>query len=880
MKQRAYIKLPNILSVYKNADYTTKQKVSFIFYLTISAIVGVLFLSISSSLVQLKTQEYGKVQLQVLIPMLIALVLFVICLLILIKGRYKIAAQFFISVASVCVWFVMWIESGNAIVKINTVVIVVAILSLFPLYVANSKKTILIFTLLNVITLIVFAVSNRSSLNISDAVLFDYVADTGIAFIFTGVVGYFIFKIHSASIKMVKDDFDERIKVEKDLRESEMKFRNIFESAQIGIYQTKPNGEILKANPALIAMLGYESLEELKERNLEEDDVYIDEGREKFKDLIQKEGAVKNYESKWLTKTGEEIIVKENCRLVKNDSGEILFYEGFVENVTERRLAEQKLRENKQLFQILAEVSPVGVFRTRPDGYTTYVNPKWTELSGMTFEQAQGDEWLEAVHPDDRTMLMENWKNRSAKGEQSVAEYRFVKANGEITWVLGSAVPEIIDGNIKGYVGTITDITALKLTARKLKESEEKYRTLMESMNEVIMMVDNDDKVQYVNKKFTEILGYTEEEIIGEIGYEKLIDPKEHKKIIDANQARTQNIISQYESSFIAKDGTKVDFLISGAPIKDSNGKVIGSIGSMMDITEKKKIEKELAKYRQHLEFLVKERTEELAATNEELMSTNEELHCQREELETTLKNLKNTQQQLIHAEKMASLGVLASGIAHEINNPLNFIRGGAFAIEQYLEDEFKDKLKEISPLLEGINEGVERASDIVSSLKHYSHSNPVKLGTCNINSIIENCLTMLRNKIDGRITIIRDLDNSIDDFKCNEGKLHQAILNILLNAVQAIEGTGSIKINTLYNNLTIIILISDTGVGISKENLTKVLDPFFTTKEAGKGTGLGLSITYNILEEIGGSISINSKIGKGTDVEIKIPFKTQLNES
>ena len=480
------------------------------------------------------------------------------------------------------------------------------------------------------------------------------------------------------------------------------------------------------------------------------------------------------------------------------------------------------------------------------------------------------------MHPDDRKLLKDNWIRHSSKGKKSKAAYRFLKKDGKIVWVLGYAVPEIVDSKIKGFIGTVTDITELKKVEKSLKESEERNRTIIEAFPDIIMISDLKKNIIFANEMLEKVTGITKDDYTNSNRKAHIHPDDNHivqKAIVNLLKSEKQHT-DIIENRFIDTWGNEHWFSGIISKMTLNNEIVLQTI--TRDITKRKSVEKELEKYRNHLELLVKDRTEELAASNEELVSTNEELHMQREELEAVLLNLQNTQKQLVQAEKMASLGVLASGVAHEINNPLNFIKGGAFGIEQYMEENLKEHKDELLPLIEGINIGIDRAANIVKSLNHYNRHNDSNFIQCDIHSVLENCLIILRNQISKRITIEKDFTRDKYLLLGNEGKLHQAMLNILSNAVQSIEDKGFIAIRTSISTKKMSIIISDSGCGISAQNMPKILDPFFTTKDPGKGTGLGLSITYNILEEHNGTIDFESNEGKGTTVKITLPINKE----
>jgi signal transduction histidine kinase len=301
----------------------------------------------------------------------------------------------------------------------------------------------------------------------------------------------------------------------------------------------------------------------------------------------------------------------------------------------------------------------------------------------------------------------------------------------------------------------------------------------------------------------------------------------------------------------------------------------------------------------------IKEQKEEVETQRDEIAKTNEALEKQKRVLEHTLGNLRTTQSQLIQSEKMASVGVLTAGIAHELNNPINFVHGSVNPLRRDMEevfsvikkyeeivtsrkltDEFaevqalKDKLDyyvlitEIVNLLEGIEEGAIRSSKIIKGLRSFSRLDKEECVLYDIHEGIDSSLILLENKIKKRIRVKKEYGD-VGEIECFPSKLNQVILNILTNSIQAIEGKGEITIQTISSATIIKIIIKDTGAGISPEVKEHIFEPFFTTKDVGKGTGLGLSISFGIIEQHKGNIDVISEPGKGTEFIISLP-KTQ----
>lgn len=282
---------------------------------------------------------------------------------------------------------------------------------------------------------------------------------------------------------------------------------------------------------------------------------------------------------------------------------------------------------------------------------------------------------------------------------------------------------------------------------------------------------------------------------------------------------------------------------------------------------EHMKLYASLEKHKQELELKIVERTKELNLKNTALESSNNELA-------KTLQNLQDTQSQLAQSEKMASLGILTSGVAHEINNPLNYLMGAYVGLSNYFDEYESYDKKKTEILLNSINVGVERISDIVHGLNQFSRNNENIDEDCDIHSILNNCFAMLYNQTKHKAVIIKNYSDEQIFTKGNTGKMHQVFLNILTNSIQSLSEQGEIEATTRIEAKKIIVEIKDNGVGIKKKILHKISDPFFTTKPPGEGTGLGLSISLSIIKEHEGSLEFESEFNKGTTVIITLPLK------
>ncbi len=370
-----------------------------------------------------------------------------------------------------------------------------------------------------------------------------------------------------------------------------------------------------------------------------------------------------------------------------------------------------------------------------------------------------------------------------------------------------------------------------------------------------------------------------------------------YKALIERRQ------FSEYESIRNTKEGRKLFVVLKWIVLPGYSHDYSRVLLSITDITKLKEYEKELTQHRDHLEEIVEERTQQIIQLNKLLQESNEELLLKTEELEQTIHLLEDAQKQLVQQEKMASLGMLTAGIAHEINNPINFISGSQQAIESLLDElwnslniyrenalkyspqnityeletnnsiQVEELYNSIKLMLRNIEIGIERTTGIIRSLKAFVRSDSKEYVPVSIPETIADVLNMLRGNYKDRIEIIQHYDQDLPKVKCYPNQLHQVVMNLVANAIDAIPDEGKIYISGQYSSSdnSVTIRIKDTGTGIPSDIQEKIFDPFFTTKDAGKGTGLGLYITYNIIKSLNGDIKLNSAPNQGAEFTITL---------
>jgi hypothetical protein len=404
-------------------------------------------------------------------------------------------------------------------------------------------------------------------------------------------------------------DISERRKTETALRQSEERQHLLLNKIDEIIYSLSIDDDPLKQTVLFVSkqseqILGYGPDEFITDQSLWFSIIHPDDAQTvseiTHKSYHTKQNLIRTYRVKHKM-TNEYIWLEDRPQYLFDEAGNIFGVFGSARDITDQKHAEEALLESRQMFRNLTTISPVGIFRTRADGYTTYVNPRWSELSGISSEEAMGDGWLKAVHPDDRKATINNWDSDVLNQQNSVSEYRFLKPDGTVVWVKGNAVPEIIDNVVKGYIGTITDITANKEAEAALRESEEKYRILIENQNDLIVKVDNEGAFLFVSPSYCKLFGKSEDELIGN-HFIPLVHEDDRQPTIEAMKLlKIPPFTCNIEQRAMTVDGWKWLEWADKA-VLDEHGEIDYIIGVGREISERKLAEEALQKSRKEFQ--------------------------------------------------------------------------------------------------------------------------------------------------------------------------------------------------------------------------------------------------------------------------------------
>ncbi len=542
---------------------------------------------------------------------------------------------------------------------------------------------------------------------------------------------------------------------------------------------------------------------------------YPGQNQERIETLLTK--GYNKEDQRYLTPRGE-VWVDVNAQAIEGN-GRHYGWVTLANDITERKLAEQALRESEAFRSSLLNNSPNPINVINPDTSIRYVNTALEKLTGYSAEELIGRKapypfWHQGASEEGISRLKENM-HHGLKGY----EIEFQKKNGEKFWVEITNAPVETNGELNYLLSSWVDITERKKMEEVLKESEEKLRLIYEAVPEGITVTDIEGKIIQINDSILHMHGYeNKEELIGRSLYD-LVDIKHRSRAkVNLEKALKEGYAGPEEYTLLKKNGDKFPAELSASLLSDTSGQKIGLVAISEDITDR----------------------------------------------------IKNNEQ-LIVTDRLAAIGELSSGIAHEINNPLTGIIGFS---DLLLEKETPVNIREDLVI---INREAKRTAEIVRNLLIFSRKHPEEISKTDINKIIDEVIAMrsYEQKVNN-ITVIKNYDANLPPVLSNGFELQQVFLNIIINAEHFMiekNGRGTLTITTERVGDIIRASFTDNGPGIEKENIKYLFDPFFTTKEIGKGTGLGLSICHGIITKHNGKIYAESEPGEGATFIIELPI-------
>ena len=546
-----------------------------------------------------------------------------------------------------------------------------------------------------------------------------------------------------------------------------------------------------------------------------------------------------------------------------------------------------KVIENSPIFSNLNALQDI-TYYADSNGKIQEIYGNWFKLNSYNSDVVIGKTIGEFFNISSENFHYERF-NQCLNNGKAIYEWSFEQADK--TFYFQSALTRVEFMGSYGVIGIVRDITRQKEIELFYRELELSFKALTNSANYGIVSINENKVIEYSNPAASKISGYPEDELYGAIIDKIFVTPSEF-----------YNCLELYiKDKFFSKDISEnhvLEILIKKKNNTQTYTELTLSSYEIFNVV--------------HFVILIQDITQRKNAENE-LLNSKEQLKTQNKNLEDALLSLQKVQDQLIHSEKMASLGQLTAGIAHEINNPLAFVSSNINRFNEYFNDinsmldkwrsfgksfgnngdiiNKLDELKEIEKQidLEFIRQdfadlmkynlnGIERIKNIVQQLRGFSYSDNTNLSEEDINTAIEETILLVWNEVKNKAEIIKNY-GKLPFVVCNVGELKQVFVNLLINAVNAIKEKGQIIIDTFSLKDYVFIRISDNGCGIPAENINKIFDPFFTTKSLNMGTGLGLWICLSIIKKHNGLINVTSELDKGTTFEIKLPLQQKKIE-
>jgi PAS domain S-box-containing protein len=631
------------------------------------------------------------------------------------------------------------------------------------------------------------------------------------------------------------------------LRESEEKYRLMAENMADIISVLDTNLRFTYVSPSILHILGF-TVEEAMEQTL--DQIMTPESMKIALTALEEEMKVEasgtadpnrihTIEMEIYRKDGSLIWVENRLSYLRGKDHKPVSILAVTRNITERMQTEKTLSKSEEYFRAITENASDVVFIVDALGTITYASPSIRRFTGFNPEELIGSSGFDLISPDDLPRAIEDFGKVIQIKEVAIPNgFRIRHKDGTERIFEGVGMNLLDNPAVGGFVMNVRDVTDRKRAEEDLRESEIMLRSVFTAVPLAIAVVDTDKVVKNINDGMTEMFGYPRDEMIGRNVRFLYFSDEEYKKtgeVLYGNPVTVGN--SAIEVRMRRKDGAEIWVLLSASSLRSEDAST-GAVIACMDITARKFLEA-----------------------------------------------------QLRQAQKMEAIGTLSGGIAHDFNNILSAIMGYTDMALQ--EPGINDELRHY---LSQVFKAGERAKDLVKQILAFSrqsdqNSHPTKVGL-----IVKEVLKLLRASLPTTITICQDIQSTPDTVFADPSQIHQIIMNLCTNAAHAMRNTkGELKISLapvevysgnislIYHDLSpgkyLNLSVSDTGSGIAPDIMDRIFDPFFTTKNPGEGTGMGLSVVHGIVKNCHGAITVESKVGKGTEFRVYLPLLNEKEE-
>ncbi len=513
--------------------------------------------------------------------------------------------------------------------------------------------------------------------------------------------------------------------------------------------------------------------------------------------------------------------------------------------------AEDAAEKTEARFRLLADSMPQLVWSATPDGARDYHNARWYQYTGAPIGSCDGDAWTETIHPEDRDGALATWSRALEASEQFQSEYRLRRRSGDYRWVLAGGQPERDEhGRVTRWYGACTDIDDIVQARTLMRRSHDELEalvqrrtgernllaTLVERTDVMVMALDTGYRILAINQanidEFERIYGRRPK--VGDNMLELLADQPEQQAISHAAWARA---IAGEEHTFIETRGdpsrARSDYEIKFRTLKNDEGERVGAFQFVTDVTQRLKDQRSLAQ----------------------------------------------AQEALLQAKKLEAMGELTGGVAHDFNNLLTPILGALDLLERRGIDG-----ERAQRLIHGARESAERARTLVHRLLAFARRQPLRSVPVDVGGLVRGMADLIVSATGPTVALVLELADSVPMARADPHQLEMAILNLSVNARDAMDGTGRLTISVTAQSVEkgnpaqlvpgsyVRICVKDTGKGMDEATRARAIEPFFSTKERGQGTGLGLSMAHGLASQLGGALTIDSQLGKGAQIAIWLP--------